>query len=273
MTTLVKPASRPAFKPVKAGLSLSDQVSRQLAQHIRAGRHAPGEKLPSEASLTAQLGVSRTVVREAMSHLKSQGLVQARQGSGVYVALSQPFEPLNFDARLTQSKTALTDMMAVRRALEAEAAALAAQRCSTADKATIRATLKALNQAVKQGQDGVEEDLLFHRSIAQAAHNPFFLGTLDYLAQFTRRALRVTRANEARRADFTKEVRAEHAAMAAAVLAGDSTGARLAASAHLQGAVLRLETADPAFWTQLSATMGAKLAGNRRSMRPVQRPD
>jgi GntR family transcriptional repressor for pyruvate dehydrogenase complex len=96
----------------------------------------------------------------------------------------------------------------------------------------------------------VEEDVLFHRAIADAAGNPFLIGTLDYLAQFLRGATRVTRANEARRADFMEQVLAEHAAIVAAIEAGDAPAARAAAAAHMVNAIRRIELADSSFWRQ-----------------------
>ena len=72
----------------------------------------------------------------------------------------------------------------------------------------------------------MEEDLKFHQAIADAAHNPFLIGTLDYLAQFMRGAIGVTRANEARRADFAAQVREEHAAVLRAIEAATSAQAR-----------------------------------------------
>ncbi len=238
------------FSPVSSGARLSDQVAEALAAEIRSARLQPGAKLPPEARLAEQFAVSRTVVREAVSRLKSLGLVESRQGSGVYVNASLPFAPLNFDARHARSLEAVVQMVEVRRALEAEVAALAAQRRSRNDLQRIDRAVAALDAAVAAGHDGVEEDVLFHRSIAEAARNPFLISTLDYLAQFLRGATRVTRANEARRADFAAQVRAEHAAIVQAIQAGDSQRARQAAGDHMNNAIRRVESADPAFWSQ-----------------------
>jgi GntR family transcriptional repressor for pyruvate dehydrogenase complex len=191
------------FKSITPGAHLSDQVAEVLAAEIRAGRLAVGEKLPTEAALVAQFSVSRTVIREAVSRLKSLGLVDSRQGSGMYVKAAG-FSPLNFDAKFAVSKQAVIQMVEVRRALEAEVAALAAMRRTPADVQRIRRSISALEQAVLAGGDGVNEDIQFHRAIAEAARNPFLIGTLEYLGQFLRGATRVTRANEARRADFRR---------------------------------------------------------------------
>jgi GntR family transcriptional repressor for pyruvate dehydrogenase complex len=91
------------FTPVSSGARLSDQVAEQLSAEITQGRLAPGDKLPTEARLVEQFAVSRTVVREAVSRLKSLGLVDSRQGSGVFVRQQLPFAPLQFEARQAAS--------------------------------------------------------------------------------------------------------------------------------------------------------------------------
>src|SRR5206468_5043347 len=191
------------FKSITPGAHLSDRVADALAAEIRAGRLVAGDKLPTEAVLVEQFSVSRTVVREAVSRLKSLGLVDSRQGSGVYVK-DAGFSPLNFDPRYAVSKQAVIQIVEVRRALEAEVAALAAQRRTQADVERIRQSITALEKAVQAGGDGVSEDVSFHRAIAEAARNPFLIGTLEYLGQFLQGSTRVTRANEARRADFAR---------------------------------------------------------------------
>lgn len=239
-----------SFSPVAAGDRLSVQVAQQLAAEIAEGRLAPGDRLPTEAQLVAQFRVSRTVVREALSRLKSLGLVASRQGSGVFVHPQAACAPLRFDVGAGASRDAVLQMVEVRRALEAEAAELAARRRSPAQVEALRRTLEALDSAVAAGQDGVDEDVRFHRAIAEATANPFLMGTLDYLARFQRGSTRVTRANEARRGDFAAAVRAEHHAILAAIAAGDPEAAREAARAHLRNAARRIEQADPAFWQQ-----------------------
>jgi GntR family transcriptional repressor for pyruvate dehydrogenase complex len=235
---------------VTPGRRLSEQVAEQLEAEVRSGRLAPGSKLPPEARLVEQLGVSRTVVREAVSRLKSMGLVDARQGSGVYVKTSLPQEPLSFNVRYRKSKEAVIQMVEVRRALEAEVAALAAQRRTAAELQRIRRAVAALDKAVKAGGSGVEQDVLFHRALAEAARNPFLMSTLDYLARFLHGTVGVMRANEAHRDDFVREVRDEHAAILAAIEAGDPAKARQSATRHMNNAVRRINAADPAFWTQ-----------------------
>ncbi len=244
-----------SFTSLSPGVALSDQVANAISAEIQASRLVEGDRLPTEAVLVKQFAVSRTVVREAVSRLKSLGLVETRQGSGAFVKAAG-FSPLRFDAHLAASRQAVIQMVEVRRALEAEVAALAAQRASPSDITCIRHAATALDLAVDAGGDGVDEDVALHRAIADAAQNQFLISTLDYLRQFLHGATRVTRANEARRADFARQVQLEHKAIIAAIARGDAAKARKAATRHMDNAIKRIEQADPAFWQQ----EGVKLA-------------
>lgn len=248
-------------KPLSPGVRLSDQVAERLFVEIRAGRLVSGDKIPTEAALVERFSVSRTVVREAVSRLKSLDLVESRQGSGVYVK-SRGFTPLSFDAKHAASKQAVVQMVEVRRALEAEVAALAAQRRTQTDIKRIRNAMADIDQAVLRNGDGVNEDVKFHRAIADAARNPFLIGTLEYLGQFLHLATRVTRANEARRTDFAKQVSGEHDHIVRAIAAGDATAARKAATQHMNNAIGRIEQADPAFWQQAGEALAQPLVSS-----------
>ncbi|MEJ7137104.1 FadR/GntR family transcriptional regulator [Amphibiibacter pelophylacis] len=226
-------------------IRLAEQVADLLEAEIRCGRLSAGEKLPTERLLAAQMGVSRTVLREAVSRLKSAGLLESRQGSGVYV-LQPGFVPLQFDRAGSSSLQAVLQIIELRRGIEAEVAALAAQRRTDADVDDIRAAMAAIVAAVDQGGDGVREDVQFHRRIAQAAANPYMVHTLDYLAQFLHEATRCTRANEARDSRLMQDVIDEHEAIIAAIAAGDAAAARQAAAQHMRNAAGRIgQTGTP----------------------------
>lgn len=246
------------FQSVAPTVRLADRVADALAAEVRSGRLSEGDRLPTETALAGQFGVSRTVVREAVSRLKSLGLVDSRQGSGVYVRAAG-IEPLRFEMPHVASREAVIQMVELRRALEAEVAALAAERRTKADLRRIREAIKALKTAVADGGNGADEDVRFHTAIAEAARNPFLLGTLQYLRQFLHGATRVTRANEARRADFADQVAQEHALIVDAIDAGDPVRAREAAKSHMDNAIRRIEQADPAFWQQEGAQLARPL--------------
>lgn len=226
---------------------LAEQVSDLLEAEIRSGRLTAGEKLPTERLLASQMGVSRTVLREAVSRLKSAGLLESRQGSGVYV-LEPGFVPLQFDRTSSGTLQAVLQIIELRRGIESEAAGLAAQRRTQADLDAIRAAMREIVSAVERGGDGVREDVLFHRRIAQAADNPYMVHTLDYLAQFLYEATRCTRAHEARSKILAQDVIDEHQNIIVTIEAGDSAAAREAAARHMRNAAGRISQTDPAFW-------------------------
>ncbi|MFI7635911.1 FadR/GntR family transcriptional regulator [Nonomuraea sp. NPDC049400] len=228
---------------------LADQVAAMLSEEIESGRLAEGDKLPTEVELVKQLGVSRTVVREAVSRLRSAGLVEPRQGRGVFV-MPRRTRPLDLEAEVGDTMSKVLQIVEVRHAIEGEAAYRAAIRATPADLARIRQALAAIDAAVAAGGDGVTEDLAFHRSIAESTGNPVMAATVRYLGEVLRSGIRVTRANEARRRDFAEAVRQEHHAILAAIDARDAEAARAAAHLHMTHAAVRLQDADKEFWTE-----------------------
>ncbi len=228
--------------------SLVDRVAEVLSEEITSGRLAPGDRLPSEVQLVDQLGVSRTVVREAVSRLRNAELVEPRQGAGVFV-LAPRVRPLDLWKEAERTKASVLQVIEVRRAMEAEAAALAAARASAGDIACLRAALDAIDADVLAGGDGVDADLAFHQSIGDATGNPVLAKTLRYISSLMRDGIRVTRANEARRDDFIDQVRTEHRQLLAAIERHDAESAREAARDHMEHAAQRLRQADDAFWT------------------------
>jgi GntR family transcriptional regulator, transcriptional repressor for pyruvate dehydrogenase complex len=232
------------FEQVSSAPTLSDQVTNALLARIESGQIKPGEKLPPEVVLAPEFGVSRTVVREAISRLKQEGLVESHQGSGVFVRPQAALSPLKIDNSVIESRESVLQIVELRRAIESEAAAMAAQRRSKSQLASMETSLRAIDAEVSAGGDGVVADIEFHRSIAQATGNPFFLKTIDFLTQYLKVATRMTRANEARRVEFMRQVRDEHSAIIEAIRRRDAPAARNAAAAHMFNAARRLATAE-----------------------------
>ena len=212
---------------------LSDRLAGLLGEQIDSGALRPGDRLPTEQQLALSHGVSRTVVREAVHQLRSRRLLVSRQGSGVYVAAPPAHQPLAFDPAVLDSLQAVIHVVEVRRVLEGEIAALAAERATRAQVAAMRRALKAIDAAAAAGHDGVAEDLAFHRAIGEATGNPQFRLLLGFLEQYLREAMRVTRGNEARRRDFMEAVRREHEAVVDAIAARNPAAARRRAREHM----------------------------------------
>ncbi len=230
----------PPAPPRLVAERLSDRLALRLSEQIASGAFRPGDRLPTEQQIAAANGVSRTVVREAVHQLKSRALVRSRQGSGVYVAAPPEHHPLAFDPSVLGSVQAVVHVVEVRRVLEAEIAALAAQRATRPQVAALRRALKAIDTAAAAGHDGVAEDLAFHRAIGACTGNPQFTLVLGFLEQYLRAAMRITRGNEARRADFMAEVRGEHRAIVDAIAAHDAPAARRHATEHMVRSEQRL---------------------------------
>ena len=212
---------------------LSDRLAALLGAQIEGGSLQAGDRLPTEQQLASAHGVSRTVVREAVHQLKSRALVQSRQGSGVFVAPRPVNVALAFDPAVLTSVQAVVHVVEVRRVLEGEIAALAAERATRSQITALRRALKAIDAAVADGRDGVAEDLAFHRVIGESTGNPQFRLLLGFLEQYLREGMRITRGNESRRTDFMVAVQREHRAIFEAIAAHDPVAARLHANEHL----------------------------------------
>ena len=241
MASHARPVSTLAPVSRLGQVSLADRLAERLAAQIEGGDLGPGDRLPTEAQLALQHGVSRSVVREAVHRLKSRALLVSRQGSGVFVSAPARHRPLEFDPAVLESVNAVVHVVEVRRVLEGEIAALAATRATRAQVAGMRRALAAIDAASAAGQDGVAEDLNFHRTIGLATGNPQFGRVIGFLEQYLREAMRITRGNEARRQDFMDAVRSEHSAIVEAISSRDARAARRAATTHLAHSQRRLE--------------------------------
>jgi DNA-binding FadR family transcriptional regulator len=221
--------------------TLSARVVAGLKDKILAGDLAPGAKLPSESELIEEYAVSRTVVREAVSRLQAQGLVETFQGRGSFV-LAVP-EPSAFALESSAIRTHhdVLAMIDFRLGVETEAAGLAAARITPA---TAEALREASTNLAKAGREGaVEADFAFHRVLAEATGNRFYVDLLDSLGPMMIMLPRTRLADAYTMTDAThvERVQREHDNIAAAVLAGDVETARAAMRVHLGNTRRRLD--------------------------------
>lgn len=243
----------------------TDRVSAVLMDKIKTGAFPVGARLPTEQVICERLGVSRTVVREAISRLKAEGLVEVRQGSGMIVRDPGRAAALRLDIDPYASVEAVLRVTELRLGIEAEAAALAAQRRTRGELSAIKRALRAIDKAVEGRHAGVDEDLAFHQSISRATGNPLYPPMTDYLKPFVHAAIQVTRSNEARRHDFAAQVREEHFAIYDAIAARDAQTARQAVITHIQNAGARIQSADVRFWADAGAAASGPLLARSRS--------
>lgn len=246
--------------------TLASRVAEQLLDKIRADHLAPGARLPSEQAMARHFGVSRTVIREAIARLKVDGLLETRKGSGAFVRDPGPHRLTDSDDQATEeSIQSLLNLIEVRRGMEAEIAALAALRRTPAQLAEIDYALRRIEEAVAAGADGVEEDARFHRTIAAATSNPHWVKLMDMFSWPIQSAVRVTRANEARREDFSRQVQMEHRKIVEAIAAGDPDLARAAAAEHMARAAQRVRDADREFWRGDGGEFVRQVKGGERT--------
>lgn len=171
------------FQPLTAPRSLTQQLFTRLASDITSGKLLPGSRLPTEQEMIVATGVSRTVVREAVAHLRAEGLVITRQGVGAFVAESvrRPFR-IEFDEGSTLRE--VLNVMELRTGMEIEAAGLAADRAAPADLKKISDCFDAIDASINRGEMAVDQDFAFHCAIADATGNPQFRRFLEYLGRF-----------------------------------------------------------------------------------------
>ena len=224
--------------------SLADRVCEALTQLIRGNDFPPGSRLPSEMNMANRFGVSRTVIREAVSRLKSEGLVESRQGSGVFVREESMHTPFRIDPCIVESIPSILEVVELRMALEGEIAALAAKRRTDQQLVAIRTALRQIEIDEQDGKDGVAADIAFHRSIAEATNNPHFLALIEFLFNFLKNATQVTRSYESTKRALLKEVKSEHAIIVEAIARQDEEAARSAARRHMEGASRRLASLE-----------------------------
>jgi DNA-binding FadR family transcriptional regulator len=242
------PAPEPTAGSFTTG-TLGARVAARLRQQIHHDGLASGTRLPSEQAMASHFGVSRTVLREAIALLQADGIVATRKGSGTFVCAQDGAKTgERGDALTEQSVQSLLNLIEVRQGLEAEIAALAAVRRTPGQLADIEHALRRIEEAVAAGVDGVEEDVRLHLCIAEATGNPYWPKFVAMFADPIRSAVKVTRANEARRTDFSIEVRREHEKIVQAIADGDPQRARQAAMEHMQHAAERVRLADREFW-------------------------
>lgn len=221
---------------------LTHRVIAELRQKIVSGALKPGDKLPTEPALIRHFGVSRTVIREAIAGLRADGLVEPRQGVGVFV-LEAPAS--NSELPLltlpTRKISDIIESLELRTAVEVEAAGLAAVRCSPAQEAEIHSRLKDFEARVKAGDATDAEDFAFHVAVAEAANNQQFKEFLAFLGRRTipRSQLRRAVGDSVRPLASDEKLYREHCAIFEAILARDPAAARDAMRRHLAGSMDR----------------------------------
>ena len=231
--------------------SLSAGVEDALRAQIDAGFYAPGDKLPTEPALIDKFGVSRTVVREALAALRADGLVEPRQGSGVFVIGPRQVDPgLQLFTSETDKISDIIEELELRIGIEVEAAGLAAVRSSPAQEAEIQAQVERFSRLVDEGGPTDEADFQFHMAIAAATNNTRFRTFLEHVGRrmIPRVKFRTVMGGVDPLPNRDAPILDEHREIAEAILARDPDRAREAMRLHLVTGIKRYRSLTS--WSQ-----------------------
>ena len=213
---------------------LTDQAAEALGARIESGEWTIGAKIPGETTLAAELGVGRSTVREAIRILAGRGLVESRQGAGVFLRALRPTGA--WDELLRRES--IVDVVEARNVLEIDAARLAAARRTPEDVAALRAALRARSAATESGPEAfVDADIAVHVAIVRAAHNPVVTELFETFVPRIREAMLELMAllDVAEQDDPDADL---HHALVEAVISGDAARAVEVSREHLD-ALLR----------------------------------
>ena len=217
---------------------LATRVAEHLSREIHAGRIAPQSRLPTEHELAETLGVSRNVVREALSQLRADGLVYVRQGAGTFALAPEDSKVIRLDPLLLGDASDLGQLFELRAILETEAAGLAAARINSDGLDVLAGALARMQGSERTRDDSVAADLEFHREISQATGNTYIQIFTTYIAGQIRDTIYLAR--RAQPIDVVvDETIAEHEAIFSALKAGDEAHARAVMRRHILRSGLR----------------------------------
>lgn len=208
-----------------------------LGEAIVAGRYGAGASIPPEPLLCEELGVSRTVVREAVKSLIAKGLVSSGPKVGTRVLTPDQWNWFDPDVIVWQSKAGLTpeflrDLQDLRRVVEPAAARMAAERATAQDIAEIEAAFEGMHRAVHEGGDYVTHDLRFHQGLLRACRNRMIVQMSKALGALLRTSFEISTS----RKDGPKNSLPLHRAVLDAVIAHDPVRAEQAILVLIDGA-------------------------------------
>jgi len=210
--------------------ALHKDVAEIISEKIIAGEWPAHTFLPSEAELCKKMGVSRTVIREAIKVLENSGLVRIDRGFGTVVleahhdSVSRPLKLL-----LRRKAGELKHLMEVRKIIEVAVAGLAARRRSQENLKALEQALQIMREQPGDSEDYVNADLVFHAEIARATKNPTVLIILDPL----RELLRKSRIASFSGSSISRLRTKQHETIFECIRQGDAQGAQAAMSEHL----------------------------------------
>ncbi len=222
--------------------TLAEQVVSEITRDIDDGNIKTGEKLPTESELMESKGVSRTVVREAISRLQAAALVETRHGIGTFVLGKPANDNFDLDPGTISTLQDVIDIMEMRIGLEVEAARLAAKRRTKAQVQALEKALKRLLDVKKTKDDGAAADIDFHLQIAVATDNRYIAETLNKLgaAMVPRSRINTAKLSSKDQTEYLAKINLEHENIYSAIARSDAEAASAAMRMHLTNSRERL---------------------------------
>jgi GntR family transcriptional repressor for pyruvate dehydrogenase complex len=222
-------------------MALTDEAIDRIRAMIQTGELLPGTRLPPEHQLAAQMGISRSGIREAVKVLESARVLDVRRGDGTYVTSLAPallLQGVGFAIELLQGET-LLEVMEVRRLLEPAATAVAAERISDEQLEELSELMQSMRGVVADPERLMQYDIAFHRMITTATGNETLTSLLDGLSGRTVRA-RIWRGLVLRH--VAQKTVDEHEAIYRALNARNQSLAHAAALMHVNASESWLRT-------------------------------
>ncbi len=234
-------------RPRRRGRGLAHTLVEDLTGKIRDGALRPGDKLPTESEIMQAFGVSRTVVREALSKLQAAGLVETHHGVGTFVLQPRAGGMFRLEPGDVATSVDVLAVLEFRISLETESAGLAATRRTGEQLLAMREALDEFQTNMVQSGNTVPADFRFHLQIAQATGNPY---CADIMAHLGTAIIPRTRINAIRKheqgGEYLSRVNREHEEIYAAIARQDPDSARAAMRIHLTNSRERLRIAQEA---------------------------
>ena len=211
---------------------LSEKTSDRLYEMIvDEHRYVPGSKLPNENELSGELGVSRTTLREAISFLAAQGVLEIRRGKGTFVAESLPAEGLDLTALAgVRSRVRAKDLFEMRLIFEPATVALACQRASDEELRLLRRKAERVEEIAAAGGDWPLADQEFHWAIIKASHNEYMRRLYPIINSAVNEILQISQ-NRQQMQDIALR---DNRLILEFLLRRDEAGARYAMSIHMK---------------------------------------
>ena len=223
--------------------SLTAQLVRQINDRIASGEYKPGDRLPSEQEFCDAYGVSRSVVREAISGLRAEGLIATRHGVGAFVLPPPEKKGLHIEGKELETLQEVVHVLDLRICVEAEAAAMAAGLRTEEQLKAMHEALLLLLAGSDGREPGINADFLFHQAIATATQNHYFVEILGFLGGMVMPRLRVDlfKDDEAGRIAYVDGVNQEHQNIYQAIADQDPERASAVMRDHLRRSRERLQ--------------------------------